>query len=69
MLFVASVVIIVTVSLLTAPPRPEQLAGLTYATQSSEDRREVRAGWNRWDVFHTVMILVLIGVVYLSFNG
>ena len=68
-LFVASVVIIVTVSLLTAPPRPEQLAGLTYATQSSEDRREVRAGWNRWDVFHTVMILVLIGVVYLSFNG
>ncbi len=63
-----SIVIIVGVSLMTAPPPADKLRGLTYWTLSDENRRSTRASWNRWDIFHTCMILGIILVLYLYFS-
>ncbi|GMU21232.1 MAG: solute:sodium symporter family transporter [Phycisphaerae bacterium] len=61
--------VIVAVSLVTAPPAKEKLEGLTYATVTGTEREKTRASWNRWDVIHTCAVLALIGAAYLYFNG
>lgn len=43
--------------------------GLSYATCTPEERREVRDSWNRWDVIHTIVVLSIIVSVYLYFVG
>jgi SSS family solute:Na+ symporter len=68
-LFAVSVVVMVVVSLLTARPAPEKVNGLTYASLTPEDRKSIRATWNKWDVIHTVVILGIIAAVYLYFTG
>jgi SSS family solute:Na+ symporter len=68
-LFAVSVAVIVVVSLLTARPEPQKLAGLTYATTTADARDEIRRSWNWWDVVHTVIILSIIAAVYLYFRG
>lgn len=64
-----SVLLIVGVSLLTPKPSEEQIKGLTYATTALMDKEKSRASWNKWDVIHTVIILLLILGVYLYFTG
>lgn len=68
-LFVFISLVIVIVSLLTAPPDPSKLDGLTYATVTGPDRAKSRASWNKWDVIHTCAVLGCILVVYVYFNG
>ena len=59
----------VGVSYATAPPSEAQIAGLTYGTVTDEQRRETRASWNRTDVVNSGLVLVLILLAYLYFNG
>jgi SSS family solute:Na+ symporter len=59
-LFIISIVIMVIVSLMTPPPSSDQLNGLTYATTLSVDKARSRASWNAWDVWLSVIVLLLI---------
>src|SRR2546429_646622 len=68
-IFVVSVVVMFAVSYATAPPAPEQLAGLTYATVAAEDRAQSRSSWNRRDVIASGLVLLLILAAYLYFRG
>jgi len=68
-IFVVSVVVMVAVSYATAPPSPEQLAGLTYSTVTVEDRAQSRGSWNRRDVLASGVVLLLILAIYLYFRG
>jgi SSS family solute:Na+ symporter len=68
-IFVVSVVVMFVVSYATAPPAPEQLAGLTYATVAAEDRIQSRSSWNRRDVIASGVVLLLILAAYLYFRG
>jgi len=67
-LLLLSVVTIVGVSLLTAPPKPEQIANLTYATLSREHKEENRASWGLTEVLLTVLVLGLVLGMYLYFS-
>jgi len=67
-LLALSIVVVVVVSLLTAPPRDEQIVGLTYATATEEQRRENRASWNHWDILATAGVLGLVLAMYLYFS-
>src|SRR5213594_3093539 len=69
LIFVVSVVVMVAVSYATAPPSPEQLAGLTYSTVTVEDRAQSRGSWDRWDVLASGVVLLLILAAYLFFRG
>jgi SSS family solute:Na+ symporter len=66
-LFLASLTVIILVSLFTEKPRPEQLQGLTYGSATPEQQAETRASWNHWDVIHTCVILSFIGIFYAYF--
>jgi SSS family solute:Na+ symporter len=68
-IFIVSVVVMVGVSYATAPPAPEQLAGLTYATVTAEDRAQSRSSWSGREVIASAVVLVLILAAYLYFRG
>src|SRR5262245_24224819 len=68
-IFIVSVVVMVGVSYATAPPAPEQLAGLTYGTVTAEARAESRASWSGREVIASVVVLILILAAYLYFRG
>lgn len=76
-LFAISIVILVVVSLATAPPAREQVAGLTYATatepvaggvEAEERPADVeRPGWRRTDLVLTAVLLAIIAVLWIVF--
>src|ERR1051325_1540188 len=68
-IFIVSVVIMFAVSYAAAPPRVEQLTGLTYATIPPEARAESRASWGRREVIGSAIVLLLILACYLYFRG
>ena len=68
-IFVVSCAVLIGVSYATAPPPAQQIAGLTFATVSAEDRAETRASWGRPDVLGTAAVLLLILFAYVYFNG
>ena len=68
LLFLFSVTLIIIVSLLTAAPSDKQVAGLTFASTSEEQRRENRESWNKWDVIATVGVLGLVLGIYAYFT-
>lgn len=67
-LLLMSVVIVVTISTLTAPPSGEQIQGLTYGTLSVEDKAAIRASWDKKDVIGTVIVLGMVVGFYLYFS-
>ncbi|MFH1717022.1 MAG: sodium:solute symporter [Planctomycetota bacterium] len=67
-LLLLSIVVIVAVSLLTAPPKPEQIVNLTYATTTPEQKKEIRESWSMVDVLITVVVLSLVLGLYLYFS-
>jgi SSS family solute:Na+ symporter len=66
---VVSLIAMVVVSYMTAPPSEEQIRGLTFATTTEEQRRESRESWNAVDVIASVAVVVAIVVAYLYFTG
>ncbi len=67
-LLLISIVVIVGVSLLTAPPKYEQIVGLTYATATPEQKKECRESWGLVEVLMTVVVLGLVLGLYLYFS-
>jgi SSS family solute:Na+ symporter len=68
-IFFVSVAVLIGVSYATAPPRDEQLVGLTFATVTGEQRQRTRASWDRRDVIGSAIVLLFILAAYLYFNG
>jgi len=68
-IFIVSVIVMVVVSYATAPPRPEQLVGLTYGTVTVGDRASSRASWSAREVIASAVVLLLILTAYLYFRG
>ncbi|WP_053971278.1 sodium:solute symporter [Mangrovimonas sp. ST2L15] len=66
-MFLFCILIVVGVSMMTKAPSPEKIKGLVFGTSTPEERAEVRASWNHWDVIHTVIILLFTGAFYYYF--
>lgn len=67
-LFAASIAVIVGVSLLTPPPNPEQIAGLTYGSRSEEQIQENRESRGTADYVLTAIVLGGVIAAYLYFS-
>ena len=67
-LLLISIVAIVGVSLVTAPPNYEQIADLTFATATAEQKKEIRDSWGVTEVLMTVVVLGLVLGLYLYFS-
>jgi SSS family solute:Na+ symporter len=68
-IFIVSVIVMIVVSYLTAPPSYEKISGLTYGTVTEEHKRESRSSWKTADVIASAVVLVLIIAAYLYFRG
>jgi SSS family solute:Na+ symporter len=68
-IFIVSVIVMIVVSYLTAPPSYEKISGLTYGTVTAEHKKETRTSWTAADVISSVVVVVLILAAYLYFTG
>ena len=66
MLVVCCLVVIV-VSLMTEAPDQKKIQGLVFGTSTPEQIAATRASWNKWDVFHTIIILGFTVAFYIYF--
>jgi SSS family solute:Na+ symporter len=69
LIFIVSVVVMISVSYLTKPPSEERINGLTFGTISEEDRQKSRSSWNWIDVLASVLVIAAIVAAYLYFTG
>jgi SSS family solute:Na+ symporter len=69
LIFLVSAAVMVGVSLMTAPPNPAQLNGLTYGAVSDEDKRLTRESWDGRDVLSSLVVIGLIIAAYVYFSG
>jgi SSS family solute:Na+ symporter len=67
-LLLISIVAIVGVSLVTAPPKYEQIVDLTFATVTAEQKKEIRDSWGLTEVLMTIVVLGLVLGLYLYFS-
>ena len=67
-LFLVCVGLLVVASLLSKPPGPDQIRGLTYGTMTAEDRRVSRASWTRGDLIHSALIVLIIVAILVIFS-
>jgi SSS family solute:Na+ symporter len=73
-LFAICTGVLIAVSLLTRQQPEEKLAGLTFATaaaRTSEDDRglESSSKWRRHDVVLSILLVIAVAMVWLSFRG
>jgi len=66
-MFLFCIVLAIIVSLFTKKPAEEQIAGLVFGTATPEQKAITRASWNKWDIFHTVIILGVTVAFYIYF--
>jgi solute:Na+ symporter, SSS family len=69
LIFIVSSLTMIVVSYMSREPDYSQFAGLTYGTESEQDRAETRASWSGLDVAASVGLLVIIVTAYLYFTG
>jgi len=69
LIFLVSVAVMIGVSYATAPPPDRQLAGLTYATVSREQRDASRRSWDWREAAGSAAVLALIAATYVYFSG
>lgn len=69
LIFLICIGVMVVVSHMTAEPDYSKFKGLTFGTQTEEDRKASRASWNQWDVIASAAVLVAILAAYLYFRG
>jgi SSS family solute:Na+ symporter len=67
-LFVASAVLMIAGSLLTAAPPAEKVDGLTYRSIRALHGDEIRASWDRGNKIMAMLILLCVGGLYLYFS-
>ena len=49
-------------------PDPKLIEGLTFASLTPDDRREIRESWTAADVVGTAVVLGLVVGIYLYFS-
>jgi SSS family solute:Na+ symporter len=68
LLFAVCVALLIGVSFTSPPPDPDSIRGLTYATTVAEERAASRATWGRAEVIHSVIIVVAILGILITFS-
>jgi SSS family solute:Na+ symporter len=61
------IVLMVIVSIFTKQASEEKLAGITYFSQTKEQRQETRNSWSKWDVIASAIVVILCIAFYIYF--
>jgi len=68
LLFVICAGVLVVVSLLTAPPPAEKVAGLTFATIDRSGAERAGPGWRRKDVLLSIGLVLCVAAIWIWFS-
>lgn len=68
LLFVICTAILVGVSLVTAPPPPEKVDGITFDTTQRTTEGPRGRGWRRTDIVLSVLLALCVGAIWLYFS-
>ena len=68
LLFVVCTSILIGVSLVTAPPPPEKVEGITFDTTQRSTAGPRGPGWRRTDVILSVLLALSVGAIWLYFS-
>jgi SSS family solute:Na+ symporter len=55
--------------MLTPKPDYEHIKGLTYGSLTDEQKRANRASYNGWDIGFSLLVIVIVAYVMISFTG
>ncbi len=66
-LFFFTMALMIIISLFTKKPGEENLQGLTYFSQTPDQRLETRTSWTKWDILNSVIIVGLCVAFYIYF--
>jgi SSS family solute:Na+ symporter len=66
-LFGFTILLMVVISFFTPKATIEQLQGLTYFSQSKEQRAETRSSWSSWDILTSLVVVGLCVAFYIYF--
>ena len=69
MITLVSVIVMIAVSYMTEAPSYARISGLTYGTTTAEHRKESRSSWSVGDVVTSVLLVLIIVMIYISFTG
>ncbi|MBK7107007.1 MAG: sodium/solute symporter [Ignavibacteriae bacterium] len=69
LIFLISLAVMIIVSYMTEKPDYEKISGLTFGTITEEHKLETRKSWSAIDVITSALVLVIIIVAYIYFNG
>jgi SSS family solute:Na+ symporter len=69
LIFLVSSFVMIAVSYLTAAPPATQIQGLTFGTETEEQKRETRASWSNIDVVTSCVVMAIIVAAYIYFSG
>lgn len=67
-LFLFCIFVITLISLLTAKPAEEKIAGLTYSSLSEKDKKESRKSWDMIDIVLSCILVVLTIAIFFIFS-
>ncbi|OIP84884.1 MAG: Na+/glucose cotransporter [Porphyromonadaceae bacterium CG2_30_38_12] len=66
-MFLFSALIMVLVSMFTVQASAAQIQGLTFGSVSAEQKTLTRNSWDKWDVIHSSIIIVITIAFYIYF--
>lgn len=66
-IFAIVIISMIMISYFTQAKDATLIKGLTIGTASAEQRAEVRASWNKWDVVNSAVIITIVLVFYAYF--
>ncbi|MFR9562435.1 MAG: Na+/glucose cotransporter, partial [Rikenellaceae bacterium] len=66
-MFLFCIIVVIVVSLLTKAPSKEKIEGLVFGTSTAAQREATRRSWNKWDVIHSVIIILITLSFYIYF--
>jgi SSS family solute:Na+ symporter len=66
-IFAIVIIAMILISYFTQVKDPSIIQGLTIGSATPEQRAEVRASWNKWDVINSAVIITIILVFYSYF--
>jgi solute:Na+ symporter, SSS family len=68
-ILVVCILVMFIVSYLTKAPKYAQISGLTYGTVTHEHKKESRSTWGKTDVISSVLVVLIIIAIYITFRG
>jgi SSS family solute:Na+ symporter len=69
LIFIVSSLAMIIVSYLTRQPNYAAIQGITYGTETEEQKRASRESWSGIDIFWSAVVLIAIVAAYLYFRG